>query len=206
MREYFFSKTKLATEVRPGMTTPCLEWQASRNRKGYGQVRYDGKNDGAHRVAWVLEHGPIPDGLYILHRCDNPPCVAVEHLFLGTAADNMADKMAKGRHVALSGDAHPARLHPERQPRGDAHHSRLHPERLARGNAHGARLHPESRPRGERVRTAKLTEDNVRFILQLRAQGWKQKRLAAEFGVNRSLISYVLARKIWAHVDLEVRP
>lgn len=51
----------------------------------------------AHRKAWEDEHGPIPPGMKVLHRCDNPPCVNVDHLFLGTQADNIADMIAKGR-------------------------------------------------------------------------------------------------------------
>ena len=51
----------------------------------------------AHRFAWYEANGPIPDGLLVLHKCDNPPCINVEHLFLGTHADNVADMVAKGR-------------------------------------------------------------------------------------------------------------
>jgi hypothetical protein len=74
---------------------------------------------------------------------------------------------------------------------------------MPRGDANGARLHPESRARGERQGQAKLTKGNIRFIFQLRSQGWAQERIAHEFGVAQTLISHVLARKIWAHVDLE---
>lgn len=50
-----------------------------------------------HRLAWIEAHGPIPEGMHVLHKCDNPPCYNIEHLFLGTPADNAADKMRKGR-------------------------------------------------------------------------------------------------------------
>jgi hypothetical protein len=64
-----------------------------------------------HRVAWELEHGPIPDGMLILHRCDNPACWAPEHLFLGTQADNVRDMHAKGRHYAAPKRSHCAAGH-----------------------------------------------------------------------------------------------
>ena len=173
-RKRFFSKTKRAIEVRPGMATPCLEWQASRARFGHGHFKLDGKITLAHRAAWEDKHGPIPDGICVLHKCDNPPCVDDEHLFLGTQVDNIADMDAKGRRNWNS---------------GNEHHSRLHPECMARG---------------ERVSSAKLTKENVRFIFWLRAQGWDLRRLAAEFGVSLQLISMVLTRKIWRHIQPEV--
>ncbi len=86
----------------------CLLWTGAHGRSGHGQLLVDGRLDTAQRVAWRLANGPIPEGLHVLHRCDNPPCVEPTHLFLGTHADNMADMLAKGRKVVVRGDANPA--------------------------------------------------------------------------------------------------
>lgn len=59
----------------------------------------NGVRRGAHCLVWEYTYGPVPDGLHVLHRCDNPPCCNPEHLFLGTPLDNMRDKVAKGRHA-----------------------------------------------------------------------------------------------------------
>ena len=75
----------------------CWLWKQSTDRHGYGQTGHDGLHWSAHRLAWQLSNGPIPDGLFVLHHCDNPPCCNPAHLFLGTQADNMADMVSKGR-------------------------------------------------------------------------------------------------------------
>lgn len=75
----------------------CVEHTGHRNEDGYGTVWYKGKHWKAHRLAWTLEVGSIPDGLFVLHLCDNPACINVKHLVLGTHGDNMADRNAKGR-------------------------------------------------------------------------------------------------------------
>ena len=78
----------------------CWEWTRSRNELGYGHA-WDGRFVVlAHRFSFEYFRGIVPDGLCVLHDCDNPPCCNPCHLFLGTRADNNADKMAKGRHRA----------------------------------------------------------------------------------------------------------
>lgn len=76
----------------------CLEFQGHRNRKGYGTVgRSESKSMLAHRAVWIAEHGAIAPGLIVCHRCDNPCCCNIEHLFLGSNADNTRDMLTKGR-------------------------------------------------------------------------------------------------------------
>lgn len=81
---------------------PCIEWGGGRFRSGYGDAWHDGRHWRAHRLTWELANGPIPDGLHVLHLCDNPPCVNIDHLRLGTPADNAADKVLRRRHHAYS--------------------------------------------------------------------------------------------------------
>lgn len=82
-------------------TGECVEWSGSRNQYGYGQIEtlVSGRRKAflAHRVAWVMENGPIPQGMVVMHSCDNPSCCNIKHLSLGTSAQNTADALAKGR-------------------------------------------------------------------------------------------------------------
>lgn len=90
------ARERLAGRIK---VTPsgCHEFTGTRNPNGYGQLTIQRTVVRAHRVSWIANFGPIPDGLSVLHRCDNPPCINPTHLFLGTQSDNIKDAYAKGR-------------------------------------------------------------------------------------------------------------
>lgn len=75
----------------------CWEWQAGKDSSGYGTFKVFGKDEKAHRVAYSIINGDIPEDLHVLHKCDNPACVNPTHIFTGTPRDNMNDKIRKGR-------------------------------------------------------------------------------------------------------------
>lgn len=164
----------------------CWIWIAYCNLKGYGVMRLGIKTELAHRVSWIIAHGEIPDNLDVLHHCDNPRCIRPSHIWLGTHQENMRDMMMKGRGNQLSGDNHPARLHPETRARGDTHFSRLHPEKLARGENNGS---------------SKLTWEQVREIRRRYAPwgrgGDNSTTLAKEFGVSHVNILDIVKNVTW---------
>ena len=97
----FYSKTILNEKTR------CLEWIGSKIPKGYGQFRFNGKSRRAHRFIYEFHHGVIPDGMLVLHKCDNPSCCEISHLFLGTNDENMKDMVNKGRSWKPKGELSP---------------------------------------------------------------------------------------------------
>jgi len=150
----------------------CWEWQAGRNKRGYGAFHpRHGVSILAHRMVWELSFGPIPTGSFVCHRCDNPPCVRPDHLFLGSNADNMQDMTAKGRDWASTGDAEVIR------------------QRMI-----------ASRPRGAAHPMARLTEDQVNRIRALAMAGQSQRSIAREFAVSQSLVGMIVRHQRWASI------
>lgn len=148
----------------------CWPWTAGRFYGGYGAFYLKGVTHQASRVVWFLEHGVFDFSLFVCHDCDNPCCCNPGHLFLGTALDNMRDKVQKGR-----------------QSKGDTHGMRLHPECM-------------NPPVGERSATSKLKEYQVKAIRELHTEGYSQAVIAALYGVQSHCISRIVNRLRWKHI------
>jgi hypothetical protein len=170
---------------------PCWVWTAALLRGGYGHFWVGSRSDGTHRLVSAHRHiyaalvGPIPEGLHVCHHCDNPSCARPGHLFVGTQADNAADRERKGRHNPARGERHGSVTHPERLPRGERNGSVLHPERLALGERNGS---------------AKLNAAKVLEIRRLARKGVSQRAIARQYGVTHILIGKVIRRENWRHV------
>ena len=106
--QYFWSRVDMSAGP-----TACWPWVGTRDPKGYGRFCHNGVRTRAHRVAFRLAHGSVPSGLSVCHHCDNPPCCNDSHLFVGTNADNVADRHAKGRSRGPSFNAHASHISPE---------------------------------------------------------------------------------------------
>ena len=190
-----------AKVAMPETPDGCMEWIAGKFPSGYGCFNAGDSNHSqrSHRASYEHFVGPIPEGLMVLHNCDNPGCVRPDHLRVGTHADNTRDKNERNRNA--TGDKNGTRRHPEKLARGDMHHARLHPERMSRGETHYSRLTPEKLARGEKNKASKLTEQDVIQIRSLfSAGGVTYSDLARQYGVERPSITRVIKRETWNHV------
>jgi hypothetical protein len=178
-KKNFLSKVKISN-------TGCWEWQYTTNNKGYGQYRENGKRYFCHRYVYEKLKEKITNGLWVLHKCDNPKCCNPDHLFLGTHADNMRDMVNKGR--ALTGSRNP---------------SVKYPEKLAYGRRNGNYTHPECRPHGETHGQAKLKEIDVINIKRLIEDGYRISDITKKYKVSHQTISAIKTSRKWAYLKAE---
>lgn len=102
---------RLSDRYKIDLDTGCFVWMASKNNNGYGQLTINGKTCKASRLMWMMVNGDIPDGMHVLHKCDNPACVNPDHLFLGTHNENMSDKVAKNRQSRTGNKVYALKTH-----------------------------------------------------------------------------------------------
>lgn len=154
----------------------CWGWKGKRWGAGYGRIWVEGKSCYLHRFSYQLHFGEVPGNLYVCHTCDNPSCSNPNHLFLGTAQDNIDDMWRKGRANPPSG------------PRGTPAIALENPLYIA----------------GENNGNHKLTDDDVRYIRRhYKRVSYKKsnsKELAAKFGVTINCILHAVKGKRWTHV------
>jgi hypothetical protein len=167
-------------KVSRGAANDCWLWTGAILPTGYGSIRIQYIGLRAHRVAYAIAHGYIPEGMDICHTCDVRACVNPAHLFAGTKHDNMRDCVSKRRHGSV-----------------------LKPHRVARGARNGKHTHPESTPRGEAHPMAKRTWEEIRRIRQRVRDGERQTNIAAEMGINVQYVNAIIKGRVWkepAHV------
>lgn len=166
----------------------CWIWKSTIARNGYGRC-WDGYGSQApaHRLSYEMAYGAVPEGLWVLHRCDVKACVNPAHLYAGTVTDNVRDAVDRGR--LRIGDNHPARLRPETRPRGDAHFLRQHPERVS------GVLNPNARVGLEHV---------IAIRAEYEAGDVSQKSLGRKYGLSQSQISSIVRGDSWAMPDSSV--
>ena len=90
-------QARLAAKTTIDPLSGCHLWEGSRNRDGYPQITLQGKTHALHRLLWTVRYGPIPAGLELCHRCDEPRCINPDHHFVDTHQGNMADRTQKRR-------------------------------------------------------------------------------------------------------------
>lgn len=197
----------------------CWPWTGGKTSAGYGAIMVNYKNILAHRFSYELHNGPIPEGMFICHKCDNPACVNPTHLFLGTPQDNMDDMISKGRQVLTEpptffGEDHPnaaltweqvdemRQLFATGQCSPAELASRYHITKANVGYIiHWRTWRKDDSPPPEYPGKTKLTESEVRAIRSAYASGKVlQRELAAKYNVQPSLISLIVNRKRWAHI------
>jgi transposase len=188
-------------EVKPNR---CHEWAGSRHSFGYGLVVIDQHQILVHRLFYELHNGPIPHGLHVLHRCDNPPCCNPAHLFTGTHTDNMRDMDAKGRNQKRSRNTSDEEYAIAVEMRRNGARQKEIAERLGRSQAQVSAmlLGRFAYATAGRVESARphhritFTAEHLEQARAMRAQGATYQQIADAIGYRASSI-YIALHKTW---------
>ena len=158
------------SRVAVGLPDECWEWQYTMFANGYGLFYWEGKNRGAHRAAFELVKGRIPEGHNVLHTCDNRRCVNPSHLYAGTFQDNADDATERERWNPRKGESHPWTTNPELVYKGKEHPF------------------------------AKLTDEDVLEIRRRYSEGALAADVAKDYPVSEGQIMHIVRGLGWQHI------
>jgi len=148
----------------------CWNWKAGKDKIGYGRFFLNGKQQYAHRVSYFLSKGPIPNGMVVMHQCNNPSCTNPSHLKVGLQLENIRYREKSGRG---------------NQPKGINHYLKKNPSLSTRGSKHGM---------------SKLNDDDVLMIRKLYSEGLKSEEISKMTNVSARTIRRITSRKGWSHL------
>jgi len=192
-------------------TDSCWNWTAGVSSFGYGQFSVGHRGYGAHKYSWIMRKGEPPKGLFVCHKCDNPKCVNPAHLFLGSQADNMNDKVKKKRaqkgigcyNHKLTNEQVVSIINDKRIYKDIAKEYGISISLINQIRAGTAWRHIKiKRPkkiaaRGEQASKAKLTEQQV---LAIRKDTRNYKVVMDEYKISNSTYYAIRSRQYWTHI------
>lgn len=153
----------------------CWIWQGSL-AGNYGKVRWQMQTLSAHRASYIAYKGEVPHGLHVCHTCDNPICTNPDHLWIGTAKENIQDAKRKNRLADQRG------------------------RKASKETLLKLKFRKRSDRRGEKHHLSKLKENDVIKIRQMLENGITQTKIALEYGLNQSTVCFIKSRKLWPHI------